>query len=487
MQHCHKNGVKHRDIKPENVCFVDNDYLTSVLIDFGISTDIEGTLSTWGGTLPYMAPEYKNRKEGDKVYFTEKTEVYSLGVLLIAIVTAITSSTDIEKAKKLVKDNSGLSSLVDRSAGSWRELVMAKLQDLVSKCIQPMPAARPSLDTILELLQDIRKDSRVELTARQSHALMTATEFSSATPSVVVKLDQCSKQCSSCSTLSCISCPRGHNFCSSCLEACVKHQIWSDGIRCNVGGCVHEFEVADLKDLVSNEHLANFALAQEQRFRRAIKENRLESLLRDVQSKVTGHLDKAVAFLVSRKSECPAFCILWPVQSKRFSSLRFTKEYRLYFLCACDLTPIQFFISVKQVRKWVKKVAPVLKATFWVLTLLSRLSSFPLPIPIPGVSNEDKLKNLMESMTDLMDSNEYQGMIDKIEKFREDGLNEENLRELLCQQASEVNAHAQAEILQLDQTKGWSDEMVAAPNYGGEWGWVKRSNLELWQTNPKQR
>lgn len=120
--------------------------------------------------------------------------MYSSGVLLIALVTARTSSSDIEYAKKLVAGNGDVSSLADPSAGLWGDVVMGKLQYLASICIHSNSEARPNLAAILQYLSSMKSMCQVELVpAPQANAVIFATQFSSATSSFVVAVDQASR------------------------------------------------------------------------------------------------------------------------------------------------------------------------------------------------------------------------------------------------------------------------------------------------------
>lgn len=76
-------GIVHRDIKLENI-LVNPHTFETYLIDFGLATPIQDTPSTsFMGTMQYAPPEWlKNEK-----YFSEEAEVWSLGVLLYAMVT----------------------------------------------------------------------------------------------------------------------------------------------------------------------------------------------------------------------------------------------------------------------------------------------------------------------------------------------------------------------------------------------------------------
>ncbi|CAK9000221.1 unnamed protein product [Durusdinium trenchii] len=77
----HENGVSHRDIKPDNVLMSASG--TWKLADFGLATRFNrGSYMTGEvGTQPFMAPEVEQR------HYTEKCDIYSMGVLFIALAT----------------------------------------------------------------------------------------------------------------------------------------------------------------------------------------------------------------------------------------------------------------------------------------------------------------------------------------------------------------------------------------------------------------
>ncbi|MCA9223467.1 MAG: serine/threonine protein kinase, partial [Planctomycetales bacterium] len=91
IQHAHNNGVIHRDLKPNNI-LVEPDGQPKVL-DFGVSrvTHAESlavSLQTHTGqivgTIPYMSPE---QVQGDPDSVDERTDVYSLGVVLYELLS----------------------------------------------------------------------------------------------------------------------------------------------------------------------------------------------------------------------------------------------------------------------------------------------------------------------------------------------------------------------------------------------------------------
>eukprot|EP00913_Durusdinium_trenchii_P016188 g15213.t1 len=85
VRYCHDRGIIHRDIKPENILFVSPEPdAPAKLIDFGIACHFKQTEHRRDekGTEAYLAPEVK-----DNSSYTEKCDLWSLGVLLYAMLS----------------------------------------------------------------------------------------------------------------------------------------------------------------------------------------------------------------------------------------------------------------------------------------------------------------------------------------------------------------------------------------------------------------
>jgi serine/threonine protein kinase/Flp pilus assembly protein TadD len=84
LSEAHHLGVVHRDLKPQNI-MVDEDGNARIM-DFGIARSLRGKGITGAGVMigtpEYMSPEQVEGKEVD-----ERTDIYSLGVILFEMVT----------------------------------------------------------------------------------------------------------------------------------------------------------------------------------------------------------------------------------------------------------------------------------------------------------------------------------------------------------------------------------------------------------------
>jgi len=94
VDYAHKHGMIHRDIKPGNI-MLDHRHITAqypmgepILTDFGIAKLVgssSGTVSgSWLGTPLYISPEQAQGQPGN-----ERSDIYSLGVILYEICTGV--------------------------------------------------------------------------------------------------------------------------------------------------------------------------------------------------------------------------------------------------------------------------------------------------------------------------------------------------------------------------------------------------------------
>jgi len=81
MEYMHNKKVVHRDLKLENILVTDN--LDLKIADFGFACykNIDH-LSSYRGTMTYMAPEIKE----NKAYKGKQVDMFSIGVIIFIVV-----------------------------------------------------------------------------------------------------------------------------------------------------------------------------------------------------------------------------------------------------------------------------------------------------------------------------------------------------------------------------------------------------------------
>jgi serine/threonine protein kinase/tetratricopeptide (TPR) repeat protein len=146
----HKAGVVHRDLKPANI-MVDSDD-EALIMDFGIarSTEAGATMTVGGaviGTIEYMAPE---QAKGEAV--DARADIYAFGLML----------NDLLLGRRQGVASTPMASLLARmhapppSIRSVDPALPESLDAIVTKCVQPDPAARyPQTSDVLADLEQL--------------------------------------------------------------------------------------------------------------------------------------------------------------------------------------------------------------------------------------------------------------------------------------------------------------------------------------------
>ena len=157
---CHKVGVCHRDLKMENILLDKN--FNPKIADFGFATLIQGKegnglLSSPLGTLSYAAPEILTHQR----YNGMKTDVFSLGVVLLTSVTGKIGFLEATKRDKYYKN------IMKNDFTHYWEMVNKQIpptsqefKNLFQKMVNYDPNKRPTIQEILEKdpwLDEIRK------------------------------------------------------------------------------------------------------------------------------------------------------------------------------------------------------------------------------------------------------------------------------------------------------------------------------------------
>ncbi|MEZ6117801.1 MAG: protein kinase [Pirellulaceae bacterium] len=88
LAHAHEQNIVHRDLKPANILITDDG--RPMLLDFNLSEAADGPSAgddSVGGTLPYMAPEHLLAIAGNDAKPNQRSDIFSLGVLLCEMLT----------------------------------------------------------------------------------------------------------------------------------------------------------------------------------------------------------------------------------------------------------------------------------------------------------------------------------------------------------------------------------------------------------------
>ena len=128
----------HRDLKLENILLDKNENVK--LVDFGFTREYEGKMSylqTFCGTVCYSAPEML---KGEK-YAAEKVDVWSLGIILFAL---LTGELPFDDDDDLVTKHKILS-----SEPRYPDTMLPDAKTLTSQLLSKRPLLRPTLADIL--------------------------------------------------------------------------------------------------------------------------------------------------------------------------------------------------------------------------------------------------------------------------------------------------------------------------------------------------
>lgn len=138
VTYVHNLSCVHRDLKLENILLDKNENVK--LCDFGFTREYESKasyLQTFCGTICYSAPEML---KGEK-YAGEKVDVWSLGIILYALLTGELPFDD--------DDDMVTKHKVLQTEPNWPDTMQPDIKVLVAAMLSKRPLVRPSLPEIL--------------------------------------------------------------------------------------------------------------------------------------------------------------------------------------------------------------------------------------------------------------------------------------------------------------------------------------------------
>jgi serine/threonine protein kinase len=150
LSYAHQRGMIHRDVKPANLMLDEKENNRVVLTDFGIAKLLTGSQNTMSGGLvgtpAYMSPEQGMGETGD-----ERSDLYSLGVILYQMLTG-TLPYDAETPMALILQH------MNDPVPSVRA-VDPHLPPAVDKVLQKLMAKEPDerYQTAQELINELNR------------------------------------------------------------------------------------------------------------------------------------------------------------------------------------------------------------------------------------------------------------------------------------------------------------------------------------------
>ncbi|KAL5711541.1 hypothetical protein ACHQM5_021983 [Ranunculus cassubicifolius] len=153
--------IFHRDIKTSNI-LLDSKF-TAKVADFGLSklaavTDVKGSVPGHVSTLVKGTPGYLDPEYMKTNIYTDKSDVYSLGVVFLELLTRmhpISHGKNIVREVNLAYESGIIFSVIDGRMGSYPSACVEKFVVLALNCCQENSKARPSMAEVVRELEQI--------------------------------------------------------------------------------------------------------------------------------------------------------------------------------------------------------------------------------------------------------------------------------------------------------------------------------------------
>ncbi|XP_076909558.1 uncharacterized protein LOC143566867 [Bidens hawaiensis] len=157
--------IVHRDVKSNNI-LLDEDFGARIA-DFGVAKFIKladkgsESMSVIAGSRGYIAPEYAYT-----LRVTEKSDIYSFGVVILELVTGrkpidtAFGEWDLVTWVQTTVNQKGYDHVVDPELEYEPKEQMYRVLDIGILCVNPLPMNRPSMRTVVKLLQESTVDGK---------------------------------------------------------------------------------------------------------------------------------------------------------------------------------------------------------------------------------------------------------------------------------------------------------------------------------------
>ncbi|XP_073142622.1 U-box domain-containing protein 35-like isoform X2 [Henckelia pumila] len=156
LHHTRPEPVVHRDLKPANI-LLDKNYVSKIS-DVGLSRMVPASSSQYhataaAGTFCYIDPEYHQTG-----MLGTKSDIYSLGILLLQIITAKPAMGLTQHVQRAI-ETGRFSEILDPNVKDWPVEEALKFAEVALKCCELRRRDRPELDSVvlpeLERLRDL--------------------------------------------------------------------------------------------------------------------------------------------------------------------------------------------------------------------------------------------------------------------------------------------------------------------------------------------
>lgn len=489
--------IQHRDIKPHNICLAED--WSAKLIDCGLarierkeepdeedgSTTVFSTENTMVGTDGYICRAYWN---GHRPY-QSACDMYSLGIVMMELIIGGLNRT----FKKHPGDfyNLFVGSISGVSVENGAEKLMERCDDIVVwnmddlellcklavQCLSMNIAERPTAQVLaFEVNKMLLRGEIGDLPGAFSQREIS--DSSSAPRCAVCNEARISYQ----------ECGKRHVLCNHCItqEAIVASNIGSQIVRCPIMECGCTFDIhKDLyaivpQDVYNKTTAEGRILTCLERIERGQKH--VMSQISLVRKGVNRGLLAMACLTASGSSPCPKIVWIIPGSSVKIDG-RKPKTWiqgitdvpiKVYFICEHSFTPIALPVTLTVKRKWLRRIAPVLKISIFALRLANL--AYGLPCPLLGVQCLENQLAIWTVFVDSMLEKADQKLMDTVETLFTEGADDFDSERVkaLTGTAYELLADGVRTGGQL----GWQAELKPVLNDHGTQIWVKNEFVD---------